>query len=120
MYPLDTFAIKKSSLFSGLFDFPISLLPIVSPLVPVHSVRPRVPPSGSGTIGRGWPANDARWPFPDAPVQALTGNPQLPGQLHFGKPKLLADPVKLSSIHWLMLPRIDRTVQVRYMYSYGT
>ena len=40
----------------GPFNFPISLLPSVCPLAPVHSARPRVPPSGSGTTIPGWPA----------------------------------------------------------------
>jgi hypothetical protein len=45
-------------------------------------------------------SHEFRWAVPDAPVETLTGYSEPLGKFHLGQAKLLADPVKLSPIHF--------------------
>jgi hypothetical protein len=60
-------------------------------------------------------SHEFRWAVPDAPVETLTGYSEPLGKFHLGQAKLLADPVKLSSIHFSMLGELCGDVQLRYI-----
>ena len=45
-------------------------------------------------------SHEFRWAVPDAPVETLTRYSEPLGKFHLGQAKLLADPVKLTSVHF--------------------
>jgi hypothetical protein len=45
-------------------------------------------------------SHEFRWAVPDAPVKTLTRYSEPLGKFHLGQAKLLADPVKLSPVHF--------------------